>query len=130
MSKNTYKLLTVPDPNHRPEGNYCLCCESKKQEFRTYFSVIRTYVRYVIENLGNISMTDKIGNYGYCYGLDLKYRGKSFSLVWENPEWYRGHFAEILGPGCIIERLDIKDMQNLKKYLGKIIKTSNCSDES
>jgi hypothetical protein len=130
MSKTIYELITVPSTEQRPQGNHSFCNESKQQEFRTYFSIIRSYVRYIIDNLGNIKMTDKIGNYRYCYGLDLEYKGKSFSLIWENPEWYDGHFAEILGPNYITKRFDLKDVGNVKKYLKKIIKISERSDQS
>jgi len=127
MTKKTYALITIPSTEQRPEGNHTFCNESKQQEFRTYFSIIRSYVRYIIDDLGNIKMIDKIGNYRYCYGLDLEYRGKYFSLDWDNPELYNGHFAEILGPKYIIKRFDLKDVGNIKKYLKKIIKISERS---
>ena len=63
-------------------------------------------------------MTDKIGN----YGLNLEYKGKYFSLDWDNPELYNDNFAEILGSKYIIKRFDLKDVGNISK---KSLKSAN-----
>jgi len=127
------KLLTISDPKElkdsRPKGSYLMLYDSYSEDLKKYFEKVRDYIAFIVVQLGDITLEDKMREKTYCFGFDLVYKGCGFSLVWENPYHYFGKFAEILGMGDIIRRLDLEDMENLKEFFDSIIDEYEQRDE-
>jgi hypothetical protein len=91
-------------------------------EYTPYYKEVRDYTIYVFSQIEGLQYIDKkINIYRQYIGLDLIYKNKKFSLVWENPNYYMGMFAEIMCPNSIVERLELDDFPNILKYLDRNI---------